>query len=186
MGTDRSGRVGRNRVHFPGGRSFIAALPDAEAWNANGVPGFDKFVSPYAAARLLGASKGVGWAIQAAMAVVAIAVLVLVARRRPGCSAEIAVLVVAMGFCVPFLGEYELVIFVVPATWLASEAIRTRWLPYERVALAFLYLSPLVIKSAAVHRVPLGPVVLAGLAALVLRRVSRRAGLLVEQPLSTG
>ena len=151
--------------------AFIAALPEAVAWNADGVPGFDKFVSPYAAIRLLGGSEAGARAIQAATTAAAIAALVVVARRRPGGSAEVAMLVVATGFCVPFLGGYDMVIFAVPGAWLASEARRTGWLPYERATLAMLYLAPIAILSTAGHGIPLGPPALATLAALVMRRV---------------
>lgn len=82
-------------------------------------------------------------------------------------------LVVATGFCLPFLGNYEIVIFAVPSAWVASEAIRNGWLPYERITLAVLYLSPLMIVSAATRGIPLAPLALAALAALVLRRVFR-------------
>jgi Glycosyltransferase family 87 len=154
--------------------AFIGALPAAQEWNANGLPGFDKFASPYAAMRLLGSSEREAWAIQAATIVAATAALVwTTAFRRPGGAAEVATLVVATGFCVPFLGDYEFLIFVVPSAWLASEAVRKGWLPYERMTLAVLYLSPLIIKPASVHGVPLAPLAVAALAALTLRRVFR-------------
>jgi hypothetical protein len=69
------------------------------------------------------------------------------------------------------VGEYDCSIFVVPSAWLASEAVRRGWLPYERISLAVLYLSPLIIKPASVHGVPLAPLAIAALAALTLRRV---------------
>jgi len=151
--------------------AFIAALPEANAWNGGGAVGFARFVSPYAAARLLGASAGVAWLLQAAAAAGAVAALLAVVRRRPGAAAEMAVLVVATGFCVPFLGDYDLVIFVVAGAWLASEAGRLGWLPYERMALAVLFMAPLAIKPVALgHGIPLAPAALAVLGALVLRR----------------
>jgi hypothetical protein len=123
---------------------------------------------------LLGASEREAWAIQAATILAATAALVwTTAFRRPGGAAEVATLVVATGFCLPFLGDYEFAIFVVPSAWLASEAVRKGWLPYERMTLAVLYLSPLIIKPASVHGVPLAPLALATLAALTLRRVFR-------------
>ena len=85
--------------------------------------------------------------------------------------AAVAALVVATGFCLPFLGEYQFSMFVVPPAWLASEAVRAGWLPYERMTLAVLHLSPLIIKPAAVHGVPLAPLAVAALAALTWRRI---------------
>ena len=155
---------------------FATVLRDVQAINASGEPGFDKFVGFYPAARVLGASETAAWLVQAAGAVTAIILLVAALRRRPGAGGEIAMLVAATGFCVPFLGEYDLVIFLMPSVWLVSEALKGGWLPYERAALAALFLSPLVIRAAAMDGIPLGPVAIASVAALVLRRAFVGAG----------
>ena len=154
--------------------AFIAALPRAEAWNANGVPGFGKFVSPYAAMRLLGASAAWAWEVQGVCAAAVLALLVLVVRRRPGGSAEIVMMVATLAFWVPFLGEYDLPIFAIPAAWLVSEAVRTGWLPYERLTVMGLYLAPAVVTLASGYGVPLGPPALAVLTVSVARRMPRR------------
>lgn len=150
--------------------AFLASLPVAQAWNAHGVPGFDRFVSPYAAARLLGAPAAAGWIAQAAFALAACLALIRTSLRRPGAAAETAMLVVATGFCVPFLGEYDLCMLAVPGAWIAAQAVQSGWLPYERILLAALYLSPIPIKGAALHGIPLGPAAMTVLAVLVARR----------------
>jgi hypothetical protein len=155
--------------------AFLSSIPVAKAWNAGGAPGFDRFASPYAAARLLGGSQAAGWMLQAAFALPACACLVWVARHRPGGAAETAVLVVATCFCVPFLGEYDLSVLAVPGVWLVASAARHGWLPYERAGVALLYLSPLPIKAAAMRGVPLAPAAMALLAVLVLRRMQKEA-----------
>jgi hypothetical protein len=151
-------------------RAFVASLPLAQAWNAQGVPGFDRFASPYAAARLLGAAEPLGWAVQAAFALPAAAALVWVTRRRPGGAAETAMLALATCFCVPFLGEYDLVILAVTGAWIASDAGARGWLPYERLMLALLFLSPAAIKAGAVHGVPLAPAAMTVLGLMLVRR----------------
>ena len=152
---------------------FIPSLAGATAWNANGVPGFNKFASPYSAIRLLGGSATAAWVVQGVFAGLAIVALIAVLRRRPGGAAEIAMLVMATGFCVPFLGIYDIVIFMVTGAWLVAAANRAGWFPYERVTLVLLYLSPMGILAIMTHGIPLAPVALAILAALVLRRVFR-------------
>jgi hypothetical protein len=149
---------------------FLASLPAAKAYNAAGVPGFDRFVSPYAAARLLGGTEGTGWITQACFALPACLALIRVSLRRPGAGAETATLVMATAFCVPFLGEYDLAILAVPGAWVAAEACRSGWLPFERVTLALLYLSPAAIKIAAYHGLPLGPELMSVLGWLTFRR----------------
>ena len=150
--------------------AFIAALPGAEAWNENGIAGFEKFASFYTAVRLLGGADGMAWIVQGCAIALSVIALVALTWRRPGGAAEIAMLVVATGFCVPFLGQYDLVIFAVPGAWLASEAIRTNWLPYERAAMALLYLAPLAIVAGMANGIPLAPVALVILAVLISRR----------------
>jgi hypothetical protein len=109
--------------------------------------------------------------VQGVTAALAIAALVALTRRRPGGPAETAAMVAATGFCVPFLGQYDIVIFAVPGAWLVSEATRTNWLPYERGSLGLLYVAPLAIAAAMVHGIPLAPVALVMLSMLVARRV---------------
>jgi glycosyl transferase family 87 len=150
---------------------FFSTLSDAGAWNAGGAPGFDKFASPYAAIRLLGGQTNMAWLVQLLTAAAAITALVLTAWKRPGGSAEIAVLVAATGLCVPFLGNYEMVIFAVPGAWLISTAVANGWLPYERVALALLYASPLIIIPASANGVPLAPLADVALTIFVIRRI---------------
>ena len=163
--------------------AFGAVLPEAGSWNADGNAGFAKYASPYAAVRLLGGSATSAWAVQGFSGVLAAVALVAMTRRRPGGAAEIAMLVVATGFCVPFAGQYDLVIFAVTGAWLVSEAIKTIWLPFERICLAVLYLSPLAIIAAAANGIPLAPAALILLAALVVRRILRfpSAGLVFRQ-----
>lgn len=151
--------------------AFIAVLPVIRAWNASGVAGFNQAVSVYAAVRLLGGPERMAWTIQAVASAAAIAALLLVARRRPGGAAEMSMLAVATSLCLPYFGDYDLTVCAVPGGWLASEAVRTGWLSHERAALAVLFVAPLAIKIVAVAPgIPLAPVALTGLAALVIRR----------------
>jgi hypothetical protein len=179
------GLTGLSAIAFgtPAWVAFVAALPGAEAWNANGTAGFEKFVSLYTAIRLLGGSENAGSTAQGISIVLATVALVALARRRPGGVAEVAILVTATGFCVPFLGQYDLVIFAVPGAWLVSEAIRTHWLPYERATLALLYMAPLAIWAGMPNGIPLAPVVLTMLALLVSRRTLRIPSIKTRSPI---
>jgi alpha-1,2-mannosyltransferase len=150
---------------------FISALPAARAWNVGGAPGFDKFASPYAAIRLLGGSTNLAWLVQFVTAAAAITALVFTSWRRPGGAAEIALLVATTGLCVPFFGNYDMVIFAVPGAWLISEAVANGWLPYERAVLAALYVTPFIVIPASSHGVPLAPVAEVALTVLVIRRM---------------
>jgi hypothetical protein len=154
---------------------FISALPDAGAWNAGGAPGFDKFASPFAAIRLLGGSTNLAWLVQFVIAAAAITALVFTSWRRPGGAAEIALLVATTGLCVPFFGNYDMVILAVPGAWLISEAVANGWLPYERAVLAALYVTPFIMIPASSNGVPLAPIAEVALTILVIRRMRRAA-----------
>ncbi|MEN3976142.1 glycosyltransferase family 87 protein [Emcibacter sp. SYSU 3D8] len=155
--------------------AYLPVLQEVRELNTGGVSGFDRFAGVYPAARILGVPAAAAWTAQAMMAALAAIMLFVTARRRPGGRAELAMLVAATGLCVPFLGEYDLAIMAVPGFWLKSDALRTGWLPYERLGLAVLYFAPAVIVAASVNGIPLGPLVPAALAALVFRRASRTA-----------
>ncbi len=153
--------------------AFAAGLPAAQALYADGIAGFDRFVSPYMGLRLLGATARSAWIGQALGAVAALGFLIWAARKTPDGKAAIAAMVVATGFCVPFLGEYDLPILIVPAAWLIADAGRNGWLPFERAALLLLYLSPMIVKLAAGHGIPFGPPAMALLLLSVARRLRR-------------
>jgi alpha-1,2-mannosyltransferase len=152
--------------------AFVADLPAAEALYATGVPGFAKFASPYAAARLLGASAGTGWTVQALCAAGAIGFLVWAARRCRDGTAAIAAMTAATGFCVPFLGEYDLPILAIPGAWLIASAEREGWLPLERLSVIALYIAPFVVTVLAPRGVPLAPLAMGLLMLCVGRRLS--------------
>jgi hypothetical protein len=152
-------------------RAFFSVLPQASAWNVGGAPGFEKFASPYAAVRLVGGSSGLAWSVQFAAGAAAIIALVVTAWRRPCGVAEIALLVATTGLCVPFLGNYEMVIFAVPGAWLIAEAVESGWLPYERATLATLYMTPFIMIPASSNGLPLAPVAIVALTILVIRRI---------------
>ena len=153
--------------------AFIADLPAAQALYANGVPGFGKFVSPYTALRLLGTSAQIAWAGQAICAAAAVGVLVWAARRARDGRAAVAAMVAATGFCVPFLGEYDLPIMAIPGVWLIAEARRSGWLPFERAILVVLYLAPAAITLLSDRGIPLAPLAVGLLLLSVVRRVGR-------------
>jgi alpha-1,2-mannosyltransferase len=150
---------------------FVAVLPEASAWSLGGGPGFEKFASPYTAVRLAGGSSSAAWLVQMIAAAVAISVLILVLWKRPGGAAEIALTVAVTALCVPSLGSYEVVMLAIPGAWLISQALAQGWLPYERIALAALYLTPFAMVPASANGLQLAPIAGAALIALVARRI---------------
>jgi len=154
-------------------KGFFDVLPEASAWNFGAAPGLDIFVSPLAAVRQIGGSTNLAWFVQILTAAAAIATLVIVSRKRPGGAAEMALMVACTGLCVPSLGIYDMVIFAVPGAWLISEAVTSGWLPFERVTLAALYMTPFAMVLAGAKDVPLAPAAMVALVGLLVRRIQR-------------
>ncbi|MDQ2804128.1 MAG: DUF2029 domain-containing protein, partial [Pseudomonadota bacterium] len=78
------------------------------------------------------------------VALVAGIVLVRIAARRLGSVAEGAVLVASAMLCTPFLLDYDLVCLSLPLAWVAAEARRTGWRPWEKIVVLAAYVLPLM------------------------------------------
>jgi hypothetical protein len=71
----------------------------------------------------------------------------------------------------PYILYYDLVLLAVPIAWLLSEALSTRFLPGEKLAMVAAFVLPLVSRIAAMDaHVPLAPPVLIAFLAVVVRR----------------
>jgi hypothetical protein len=111
----------------------------------------------------------------AGQATVTLACAALVAaswRRSRDEQATGALMLAATALGSPYLFAYDLAFLAMPLFWLAREGRRRGFRPYERVALAGLYIAPLAARAAAL---PLGlnltPVAAAALVALVWTRL---------------
>ena len=140
-------------------------------YSSQGGVGFAKMVSTFAAVRLLGAGLTGAWAAQILVSVATLVAVVIVARRRPGAAAEGATLAAAACLATPFLLDYDLMLLAIPLAWVAAEAERGGYLPWEKVILAIAFLLPLAARSLATWAgAPVGPLVLITLLGLVVRR----------------
>ena len=83
-----------------------------------------------------------------------------------------AVLAIATVLATPYLFAYDLPLLILPACWLAAEGLRSGFRPWERVALAVFYWTPLLGRSVALplHFNPTVPL-LAMFLVFVLRRL---------------
>jgi len=160
-------------LHEAAWQGFISSLPLAREALQAGWIGFAKMVSPFAAARLLGVGLSGAWAIQAVVSGAVLMILMTVVRRQPGAPAEGATLAAAACLATPFLLDYDLMLLGVPLAWVAAEAERTGYLPWEKLILAAAFVLPLVARPiATVGGVPVAPAVLIALLWVVTRRAS--------------
>jgi Glycosyltransferase family 87 len=158
-------------------RGFFANAGLARTALEQGLVGFAKMQSLFAAVRLWGGPVPAAYAAQASFAVALAAGLVWLRRRNPASGAEGPALIVAAVAATPFLLDYDLVILAAPLAWMLREGRRTRFLAWEKTVLAAAFVLPLVARLSATDlRLPLAPPVLAALFVLVLRRGAETAG----------
>ena len=136
-------------------------------------------VSVFAAARLLGASPLVSYAVQGVGAAIAGALVVVVWRRSTRSALRAAVLVAASGLAVPVILFYDLLPLSIAIAWMARDISTTGVRSWEKTAMTLVWaLSGLVLPFAEWLGVPVGPIP----AVLVLAMAANRA---IAGPVST-
>jgi alpha-1,2-mannosyltransferase len=143
---------------------------------ARGIVGGDlihpgKIQSVFGAFRLWHVPAPLAYGVQGFVALAAAVAVVAVARRRGADRALGPVLIAASVVATPYILDYDLVLLAVPVAWLLSEALSTRFLPGEKLAMAAAYALPLVSRIAAIDaHAPIAPPVLIAFLAVVVRR----------------
>lgn len=155
---------------WPVWQAFFANADNAAAVLTHNTVGYQKMLSIFAAARLLGAPETLAITLQGAMA---LGVLGVLYRLRQGGSdlANAAALCTGALLATPFVLDYDLTLLAVPLVWLYAETQRTGFLPWERLLLASAFLLPLLSRTLATYGLPVAPLVLAA----VLLAIARRA-----------
>jgi len=152
---------------------FLAHLPVARDYLESGALPWDKMVSVFAAARLLGADLVTAYLLHGVVAA-AVAALTLLAWRRSTPERRAALAVAASCLISPFLYDYDLVVLAVPIALLVADGLRSGWLPGLRSALALAWAAPLLgAPLAHFAHLPLMPLVLLALFAACYARVIR-------------
>ncbi len=152
-------------------QAFLANTALARAALEAGLVGFPKMVSTFAAMRQLGAAPSLAWAVQCLASLTALATVLSVSHRKPGAGAEGATMAAAACLASPFLLDYDLMLLAIPLAWVAARAERGGYLPWEKLILLAAFVLPLVVRQLAILAgVPLAPLVVAALLAVVVRR----------------
>ena len=150
---------------------FMATGTLARAALEQNLVGNEKMQSAFAAVRLLGGSLTVAWTVQAVVSFTGLSLLAWGSLKCRDTEARAAMAASAALMVSPFLLDYDLMLAAVPLLWLLQAARAKGFLAYEKLGLVAVFLLPLVSRLAAgALHLPLAPIVLAGLLALVLRR----------------
>ncbi len=158
-------------------RAFLAAAPQARAALEQGLVGDAKMQSLFAAVRLLHGGVALAYGAQALMALAACAALAYAQRRAFRAEAEGPAMVAAALLASPFLLDYDLILLAIPLAWLAAQGLKSGFWPYEKAILAAGFILPATSRTiASTSGIPVGPLVVALVFWLVLRRWLGRAG----------
>jgi hypothetical protein len=159
-----------------------------DAWNAfidslaftrtvvleEGGTGFYKIQSAFAAVRQWGGPVVLAYAAQAIVALAVAFFLVRIWHNESALAFKAAALIAGALLATPYALDYDLVATGPAIAFLAAYGLRRGFLTYEKSALAFCWLAPLLTRSVAQFAgVPLGFVALVILFALAYRRAVR-------------
>jgi hypothetical protein len=137
----------------------------------------------FAMLRKLGAGVGFSHAAQIAVGLLAACAVGVAWRGRAPFGVKASVLVLATFLATPYAWDYDLVALTFVVVWIGIEAGRTRFLAYEKAALALLIVMPLLIGPLSVASgLQFGPIVLVLALAYAAKRALSPA--LAESPAS--
>jgi alpha-1,2-mannosyltransferase len=166
---------------------FWASLPFARAMLEQQLVPYYKMQSVFAAARLLGSSIGLAYALQAVVGVGALWITASAWRRSVDTDLRNAVLVSASTLATPFILDYDLMLLALPIAWLLARGLRQGFFPWEKITVAFLCTLPLSARMIAYWTdVGLAPLAETALLALLVTRIRAESGALGRAPPAGG
>jgi alpha-1,2-mannosyltransferase len=136
-----------------------------------GDPGWYKMQSMFAWARMWGAPLPVAYALQGLLDAGLAAALIALWRSTTTYPLKAAALCLAVILATPFTFDYDMLVLAPAIAFMASDGLTRGFGPWEKTALAALWVVPLVSRSVAqVSLVPLGVPAMLAVFILLLRR----------------
>lgn len=151
-------------------RGFFQSLGFTRRIVEEGATGFEKIQSVFAAVRLLGGDASVAWFCQGLSTVVALAALIWLLRSAADARAKMAATIGAMLLATPYSLDYDMMALAPAMALLLSHGLQNGFLPYEKSALGFAYVAPLIARPVAMAlHLPIGVLALAFFYAAAVR-----------------
>jgi alpha-1,2-mannosyltransferase len=185
--------TGRWRSFFAAGATVAALIAGAtlafgmESWRAffafaeytraivleTGETGWHKIQSVFSWARMWGAPVPLAYAVQGAATLAIGAGLIRLWRSSATFALKAAALCLAAILATPYSLDYDLMVLAPAIAFLTLDGLERGFGPYEKTALAFLWVVPLVARGfAQVTFIPLGVIAMLAVFVLVLRRTA--------------
>jgi Glycosyltransferase family 87 len=140
-----------------------------------GDPGWHKMQSLFAWARMWGAPIALAYALQAALVAGLAATLIWLWRGAAPYPLKAAALCLATILATPFTFDYDMMALAPAIAFFAADGFARGFGPWEKTALAALWLMPLLARSVAqITLVPIGVPVMLAFFVLLLRRSTLR------------
>jgi len=114
-----------------------------------GDTGWQKIQSAFSLVRMWGGSVPLAYAIQSALTLAAAGALALLWRSRAPYRLKAAALTIGTILATPYSLDYDLMLLAPGIAFLWVEGMERGFGPYERTALALLWIVPLIARSAA-------------------------------------
>ncbi|MGJ0393977.1 MAG: glycosyltransferase family 87 protein [Methylocystis sp.] len=154
-------------------RAFFTSLAFTRMVLEEGGPGFDKIQSVFAAVRLVGGGVQAAYFWQGLVTLCALAALLLLLRSAADARIKAAATIESMLLSTPYCLDYDLMALAPAIALLVSNGLDKGFRPYEKSALAFAYVIPLVARPVAnALGLPLGAAALGLLYAVTARHMS--------------
>jgi alpha-1,2-mannosyltransferase len=128
-------------------QAFIAALTGSHTTYESGQVDFAAFVSSFGAVRLMGGSPALAYTMQGIASVVAAALVALVWRRNLSLPVRAATLASATLVALPLALFYDFMMAGIAMAWLVRAGVRSGFLPWERLLLAVVYITPMLSRG---------------------------------------
>lgn len=158
-------------------RAFLAEAPLARTTLEQGLVEPGKMQSLFASVRLLGGGLGLAYAAEAVLSGVVCLTLAVLVRRVDDAVVQGALMAAAALLATPFVLDYDLTLLAVPLAVLLTQALRTQFLPYEKMILLAAYLLPAVARLFGQQfSLPVAPAVILLLFFALARRFAARSG----------
>jgi hypothetical protein len=129
--------------------AFLRGLGEARALLEAGRVPWDRMATAFAAARLAGLGIAASYALQIAVALVALGVLAHLWWRRAPLPLAGSALVLSMPLTTPYAYDYDLVMLLLPLAWLIEAARATGFRRGEAILLAAAWATPVAGKFVA-------------------------------------
>jgi hypothetical protein len=136
-----------------------------------GETGWHKIQSVFSWARMWGAPVALAYAIQGAVIIALAGALIWLWRSPASFALKAAALCLAAILATPYSLDYDLMVLAPAIAFLALDGLQRGFAPYEKTALAALWVVPLVARGfAQVSFIPLGVIAMLVMFVLVIRR----------------